>query len=758
MIELEGEPEAVHRVLGRLRTEAPPLAMVERVIPRTIEPTGSRAFEIRSSRVGADSDTLIAPDTAVCADCLAELFDPGDRRYRYPLINCTNCGPRLTIVDGVPYDRARTTMARFVMCEQCEREYRDPANRRFHAQPNACPACGPRVRLVDAGGRDLSVPPGRDPLAGAASLLAGGAILAVKGLGGYHLAADATDQRAVVTLRERKHRERRPLALMVADTAVADSLAAFGPEELALLSSPARPVVLAPRRPEARVAPSIAPAVPELGVLLSYTPLHHLLLADFAATTGRPAVLVMTSGNVSREPIVHDDGDALVRLGPIADAFLTHDRPIRTPVDDSVLRVVCQRADDAAGTRSTRPQMLRRSRGYVPAPLPLPVAARRPLLACGAELKSTFCLARGRHAWPSHHIGDLEEYGTLIAYRRGIDHFERLLELEPQLLAHDLHPRYASTAYAGERTGVELVAVQHHHAHLAACLAEHGHAPGERAVGAIYDGTGYGTDGTVWGGEVLVGGLVGYERVATLAAVPLPGGEAAIREPWRMACSWLHQTFGAEVPVPRALIGSVAERRWRAVAAVATDRSLSPLTTSMGRLFDAVAALCGIAPVASYEGQAAVELSATAVGRSPRPYELPVCAKADGGPRLVLDPVPLIAAIAADLAGGREQGEIAAGFERAVATATANVCALAAADAGLDTVVLSGGVFQNRALLEDTSSALAGNGLRVLTPSRLPCNDGGISYGQAAVAACLDACRGLRPSPDGSGAAEGIEY
>ncbi len=723
LLEVEGRAPAVERFLARLRSDAPPLAAVERVLCDPLEPSGQREFQIVASVARGDPDALITPDTATCPDCLSELRDPGDRRYRYPFINCTNCGPRFTIVRGVPYDRPLTTMAGFRMCADCRREYDDPADRRFHAQPNACPRCGPRLRLVDSGGRALAVPGTSDAIEGAARRLADGLIVALKGLGGFQLACNAADEEAVATLRARKQREDKPFALMVSDAAAAARLVELGDEEHRLLASIERPIVLAPRRPGARVAGAVAPVAPELGVMLPYTPLHDLLLTDFRSAAGDDATLVMTSGNVSDEPIAYADDDALERLGPIADLFLVHDRPIHSRTDDSVVRVV------RVG-RTRRPLPIRRSRGYVPGHLELPVEAGRPLLACGADLKNTFCIARGSRAWVGHHIGDLEHYPTHRAFREGIAHFERLFAVRPRVVAHDLHPGYFSTAYALEREDVELVGVQHHHAHLAACLAEHGlEGP---AVGAIYDGTGYGTDGTVWGGELLVGGLSGFERAGSLRPVRMPGGAAAIREPWRMACAWLTAAFGEPQPLPPRLAGVVDERRWRAMAQVGASEVVSPVTTSMGRLFDAAAALCGVGLVVNYEGQAAVEFEAAAGGARAGAYDLSVV---DGENGVTLDPRETLRAMVADLASGTPVEAVSARFHAAVADGTVRACAAVAARHGLDTVVLSGGVFQNRLLLERAAAALDDAGLRVLTPERLPAGDGGISFGQAAVAA-----------------------
>ncbi|MFN8130363.1 MAG: carbamoyltransferase HypF [Solirubrobacteraceae bacterium] len=727
LVEAEGPPGAVAAFVRALADEAPPLAVVEAVTPEPIPPTGRAGFAIVASAGGAPA-APVTPDAATCADCLREVFDPADRRHRYPFANCTNCGPRFTIVRGVPYDRPNTTMAGFAMCADCQAEYDDPGDRRFHAQPNACPACGPAATLADAAGAPLPLAGGAaDAVAAAAARLRDGGIVAVKGLGGYHLACRAGDETAVAALRARKHREEKPFALMVRDVAAARALAEITGEAEALLRSPAAPIVLVPRRPGAPVAPSVAPRSPDLGLMLPATPLHHLLLAD----AGEP--LVMTSGNVSDEPIAYEDSEARARLGRIADAFLVHDRPIETRVDDSVVRAV-----DAGD--GPRPQLLRRSRGHVPAALALPVPAPLPMLAVGAELKSTFCLAKGGRAWVGHHIGDLENWETLRAFREGIGRFEDLFDVRPEAVAHDLHPGYLSTAEAQAREDLPLIGVQHHHAHLAAVLAEHGEAG--PAVGLIFDGTGHGPDGTVWGGEILAGGLDGFERAGWLAPARLPGGERAIREPWRMACAWLLEAGRLAPEPPPALAADVPPDAWRAVAGLARAGTAAPVTTSMGRLFDAAAALCGVRARVSYEGQAAIEFQALADPGERGAYGLPVggadpAPGPDAGapPGLVLEGGTLIAAVAADVADGAPVPAISARFHAAVAAGSARAAAQAAGARGLDTVVLSGGVFQNALLLRLTAAALREAGLRVLVPELLPPNDGGISFGQAAVAA-----------------------
>ncbi|HEV2918645.1 MAG TPA: carbamoyltransferase HypF, partial [Actinomycetota bacterium] len=553
--------------------EAPPLALVERVTELAVAGRGDREFVVAPSSAGGRRRALIPSDTATCADCLAELADPADRRYRYPFINCTNCGPRFTIVRDLPYDRPATTMAAFAMCADCAREYHDPADRRFHAQPVCCPACGPSLALVDREGR----PAGGGPLAGAAARLRAGSVVAVKGLGGYHLAADAASEPAVAALRARKHREDKPFAVMVADLDGARALGEVGPAEAAMLASPRRPIVLLARRPpkgRAAVAASVAPGNRSLGVMLPYPPLHHLLLA----AVGRP--IVLTSGNVSDEPIAYLDADALERLGGIADWLLVHDRPIHVRADDSVVRAF-----------RGRELPLRRSRGFAPQPLGLPWPFPRHVLACGAELKHTFCLAKGGHAFLSHHIGDLENYETFRSFTEGVGHFRRLFAVSPEVVAHDLHPEYLSTKYALELDGVELEGVQHHHAHVAACLADNGE-PGP-VIGVAFDGLGYGPDGPIWGGELLVADLEGFRRAGHLETVPMPGGAAAIREPWRMAAAWLDTALGGQVAERLDVVGRNLGR-WEQVVALARSGTASPVTSSAGRLFDAVAAILGV--------------------------------------------------------------------------------------------------------------------------------------------------------------------
>ena len=710
-VEVEGPSAAVTEFLRQLERDPPPLARIERVTATAVTPKGTTSFAIAASGPVTESRrTLVSADTATCADCLRELADPDDRRYRYPFINCTNCGPRFTIVRDVPYDRPFTTMARFAMCPACAAEYHDPADRRFHAQPTCCPACGPRLTLRDSAGNPL---PG-DPLTQAAELLKTGQILAVKGLGGYHLAVDAVCQPAAAALRARKQREDKPFAVLAADLAHAGRLAEVDQTAAGLLTSPARPIVLLPRRPDAAVAPATAPGNRSLGVMLPYTPLHHLLVR----AVDRP--IVLTSGNVSDEPIAYRDDDALARLGPIADAFLTHDRAIHIRTDDSVAR-----------TFRGRPMLIRRSRGYVPEPVTAGGGFPRPVLACGAELKNTFCLAKDRHAFVSQHIGDLENAETLRSFTEGIEHFRRLFDIDPQVVAHDLHPEYLSTKYALDLDGVDLHGVQHHHAHIASCLADNG-ADGPvigPVIGIAFDGTGYGTDGTIWGGEFLVAGLAGFERGGHLAPVPMPGGAAAIRQPWRMAAAYL----GPGAPETLDVRRRNAER-WAAVTAMAAKGVNAPLTSSAGRLFDAAAALLGVRDTINYEGQAAIELEQLADPAESGAY--PAAVVADHP--FQIRAADLLTALISDLTDGVRAPVIAARFHHGVAAAIEAGCLLLRERHGLDTVALSGGVFQNMLLLHATVARLEARGFRVLTHSRFPCNDGGISLGQAVIAAARD--------------------
>jgi len=713
-IEIEGPAPRVRDFLVLLEQDAPPLARIDAVRTFVIEPRGGAGFCIAASAPGGHRQALISADSATCADCLAELADPGDRRFGYPFINCTNCGPRFTIVLDVPYDRPLTTMAGFALCAACAAEYHDPADRRFHAQPVCCPACGPRLRLLDAGGGEVPVP---DVVVAAAARLAAGEVLAVKGLGGYHLAVDAGSEPAAAALRARKHREDKPFALMAASLEAARGLCSIDEIAASLLTSRMRPIVLLPRLRGpggTPVAESVAPGTRQLGVMLPYTPLHHLLLRAL----GRP--MVLTSGNTSDEPIAYDDKDALARLAGLADGFLAHDRPIHLRADDSVVRAF-----------RGREMILRRSRGYVPEPVRLRAPLTRPVLGCGAELKNTFCLAKDDRAFVSHHIGDLENYETFRSFTEGIAHFRRLFDVTPQVVAHDLHPEYLSTKYALECEDVELVAVQHHHAHIASCLADNGEEG--PVIGVAFDGTGYGPDGTIWGGEFLIADLAGFSRAGFLAPVPLPGSAAAIRQPWRMAAVYLAAAYPEGPPGSLEVMRRNADR-WGDVLAVARSGVNSPLTSSAGRLFDAAAAVLGVRDAINYEGQAAVELEQLADPLEPTGYSAGI---AEGEQLRVLG-ADLIRAVVDDVRGGVLPEIVAARFHNGVADAIARTCALLRARSGLEVVALSGGVFQNLLLLDRTASRLEADGFRVLVHRQVPPNDGGISLGQVAVAAaCL---------------------
>ncbi len=664
---------------------------------------------IAESRAAAGRRVSIPPDLATCPECLSEVANPVDRRHRYPFTNCTNCGPRFTIARDVPYDRAKTSMARFPMCEDCSREYESPADRRFHAQPNACPACGPQLRLLDRSGAVLVA----DPIATAAVALRQGSILALKGLGGFHLACDATSSAAVGRLRERKRRERKPLAVMAADLGEAERLAVLGDEERRLLMSAERPIVLLERRPGSGLTPELAPGSPLLGLMLPYTPLHHLLLAD----TGRP--LVMTSGNLSDEPMVQDDADALARLGGVADLFLVHDRAIENRCDDSVVRLV-------AG----RPLVLRRARGYVPRGLPLARPLARPVLACGAQLKNTFCLATRDQAWLGPHIGDLDTLESARAYEEAIPRFERFLGIAPEVVAHDLHPDYFSTRYALARPEATKIAVQHHHAHVASAMAEHGLAG--TVIGVAYDGTGCGTDASAWGGEILLAGYESFERVATFRPLALAGGDTAIREVWRLALALLDDAFDGDPPLHRlALFADIPRSRRDVVRRMIAARLHAPAAHGVGRYFDAVGAIVLGRAVSHFEGEVALAWNLAADPGERRSYPFAVEEAAAGRPPQ-LDLRPLTRSAVRDLLEGRSPATISGRFHATLAAATAELVRIAVARAGRVPVVLTGGCFQNARLAEDTSRALAP--LSVHLHREVPAGDGGIALGQALVA------------------------
>jgi hydrogenase maturation protein HypF len=720
LIEVEGDPAKIDALAASLRDDAPPLARVDEVVSALIEPVGTDSgFRIEHSEEHGAPSVPVSVDTAPCSACIREIADPTDRRHRYAFTNCTDCGPRYTIVVSVPYDRPATTMAGFTMCAACQAEYDDPADRRFHAQPNACPICGPQVTWRQPDGTVLLT--GDAAVLAAVDRVLAGEVVAVKGIGGFHLACDATSAAAVGELRRRKARDDKPFAVMVPDVDVARELCALDDAGADALTSPRRPIVLAPRTSATSVADEVAPGLPELGLMLPYSPLHHLLLDG----VGRP--LVMTSGNLSDEPIAHDNADAIERLGPMVGGLLTHDRPIHIRCDDSVAR--------AAGGRI---QVLRRSRGHAPEPLPLPFdTSSTAVLAVGAELKSTVAVTKGRHVVASHHIGDLEHLATYRSFLQAVDHLPRLYGVVPEVVAHDLHPEYLSTKFALE-LGLPTTGVQHHHAHAASCLVEHGRT--EAVLAICFDGVGYGTDGTLWGGELLIADLSGFRRVGHLAPVVMPGGVAAIREPWRMAAAWLGRAVGPDAAADRLQV--VDDR-----AAIVVDlvlRGTGPTTSAVGRLFDAVAAALGGRPHVTFEAQAAIELEAAArtVPRdAARRYPDDLVAITSDDDVVVFDPAPLLAALVADRDAGVATPVLAAAFHEAFGTSVAALAAELAAEHNLDAIALTGGVFQNVRFSDVVESSLAG--FDVLVHGRIPTNDGGISIGQAAIAAWAQ-----RPNPE----------
>ncbi|NLE50677.1 MAG: carbamoyltransferase HypF [Chloroflexi bacterium] len=718
-IEVQGEGSALDEFARAITAEAPPLSRVERVTVRPAQANGAATFEIRHSAAQEGAYQPISPDVAICDECLAEIFDPANRRYRYAFTNCTNCGPRFTIIQDIPYDRPATTMAGFEMCPECRAEYENPLDRRFHAQPNACPVCGPQLALAPSAAHPLvewdDLP--TDPIEAARALLRQGRIVAVKGLGGYHLVCDATNPNAVRLLRERKGRAAKPFAVMAADLDAARRLCDLDEAAERALSVRERPIVLLPWREGSPVAPDVAPGLRELGVMLPYTPLHYLLLepaADF------PLALVMTSGNYSEEPIATSDEDAQARLAPLCDAFLLHNRPIHIRCDDSVVQPVMGKIVP-----------LRRSRGYAPYPVPLPFDAP-PLLATGAEMKNTFCVARDRSAFMSQHIGELGNYDARQSYERSVEHLSRLYRVTPEIIAHDAHPDYAATRYAMTRPEPKI-AVQHHHAHLASCLAEHGIPPGQPVIGVIFDGTGLGPDGAIWGGEVLIGSYDGYQRLAHLRYVPLPGGDAATLRPYRAALAHLWAA-GIAWDADLAPVSALSERE-RPILTQQLARGINaPDTSSMGRLFDAAASLAGVLHEVTYEAQAAIWLEAQADPDERGAYPFDLARGADGAPDQI-DPAPALRALVADRRAGASMPLIAARFHNGVAALIRDCCVLARERTGLSTVALSGGVFQNKLLLTRATTLLAEAGFTTLTHVLVPANDGGLALGQAAIAA-----------------------
>ncbi|HZZ29818.1 MAG TPA: carbamoyltransferase HypF [Pirellulales bacterium] len=729
-IEIEGENAALNKFRLRLEQDAPPLAKIDAVSWRPLAKQYAQRdqrFSIAHSAITGQEAIYFSPDVAVCQDCLAELFDPRNRRFRYPFLNCTNCGPRLTIIQGAPYDRRRTTMAQFEMCAECQTEYDDPNDRRFHAQPTACPKCGPQLELVNSAGNRIET---SDPLATFVSVLQNGQIGALKGLGGYHLVCDARNQEVVCSLRRRKQREEMPLAVMVGSIEAAEKLCFITPEESAFINSPQRPIVLLRRRENtsSSVCEAVAPGNPYLGVMLPYTPLHHLLLRNMGDVP-----LVMTSGNRSHEPIAYQDTDALVRLRTVADIFLRHNRPIHVRCDDSVTRIV---------GHAELP--IRRSRGYAPQPIRLPQPCVAPILAVGGQFKGVFALGRNRQAFLSHHLGDLEDFEASQQFERDIDLYEELFQFAPDLIVHDLHPDYASTRYArrrAQRDHLPTFPVQHHHAHMASCMAENRLT--ESVIGVTFDGTGYGQDeatgeATIWGGEFLVGDYQQFCRAAHLRNVPMPGGDKAIHEPWRMALAYLMDAHCDLSLIENRISSSVVN----ATKTIISRRVNCPLTSSAGRLFDAVASIAGLCDFTTFEGQAAMQLEwhcHKATEENSYPFQV------ESSP-LVIDTRPMIQAVAKDVHDHVDIYRIARRFHATLAAIIIDVCKRIRNSCGYSSVVLSGGVFMNAILTEEVAMRLTDDGFQVYRHRLVPPNDGGLSLGQLAVAAAHQQMPNLQTS------------
>ena len=714
-ITVEGDEESLKNFLTDLEAKAPPLARIEKVEATFHPPKGYTKFEIRESLSQEEKYQLVSPDIATCEDCRREIFSPTDRRYRYPFTNCTNCGPRFTIIEDIPYDRPKTTMRKFQMCPQCQQEYDDPLDRRFHAQPNACPKCGPSLALVNSNGNPVEC---NDAIKAASDLLKAGRILALRGLGGFQLACDATNEEAINLLRNRKRRPSKPLAVMVATLDDIERHCLVSPEERKLLNSPECPIVLLKWQPRSsNISPAVAPNLRYLGIMLPYTPLHHLLLRE----SGLP--LVMTSGNLSEEPIAKDNDEALRRLGGIANYFLLHNRDIFARYDDSVYMV------------EGMPQAIRRARGYAPYPISLPFRSKQ-ILACGAELKNTFCLTKEEHAFLSQHIGDMENEETLEHFENTIELYKKLFRTAPEAIAYDMHPEYLATKYAlqaGAAQGLSLIPVQHHHAHIVSCLVENG-VKGP-VIGIAFDGAGYGTDGTIWGGEFLLADWCSFQRAGHLEYVPLLGGVAAIKKPYRMALSYLYTLLGEDLSLEGLPISKLHPATLSLLQQQLTRRINCPLTSSAGRLFDAVSALAGVREEIDYEAQAAIELEMLA------PDEMgefegksyPFSISEHQGTKVV-KLGELFYAVVQDVKAQVPIPIISLKFHNTVAQMILEMCKLIAGETGITQVALSGGVFQNRLLLRLATAALQREGFSVLTHHLVPCNDGGISLGQAVIA------------------------
>lgn len=745
IIEVEGAEDDVDDFLKNLKSFPPPQAEITHLATSSLPVQNDLQFKILPSITQSQVKTQISPDIATCRDCLKELFESGDRRYLYPFLNCTNCGPRFTIVKNIPYDRDKTTMEKFVMCSPCQEEYEDPLKRRFHAQPNACPECGPEVMLVQGTGYRVQGS-GVEAIKKAIGLLKEGRIVAVKGLGGFHLACDATNDGAVRKLRSSKFREDKPFALMAKDLNTIKEYCEVLPSEEKILYTFRRPIVLLKKvrgsgfrvQGSEKISEIVAPNNKYLGFMLPYTPLHYLLFSQLSTLNPQLSVLVMTSGNLSDEPIAYENEEAVLRLSCIADYFLLHNRDIHTRCDDSVTRIF-----------EGQEMIIRRSRGYVPSPLRVPFIFEKEILACGPHLKNTFALAKGDEVFVSHHIGDLENLETLQAFEKGIEHFKRLFDIEPQIIAHDLHPEYLSTKYARKLSTLNskllAIPVQHHHAHIVSCMADNG-LDNRRVIGVAFDGTGYGQDGNIWGGEFLLADFAGFTRKAHLKYIPLPGGEQAIKEPWRIAATYLYGAYGEKfLELDLDFVARLNKNRWKLLEKMIEKRMNSPLTSSMGRLFDAVSSLVGIRDRINYEGQAAVELEMQTVHNlQPTPHRYKY-----GIEKIkeiyIIDPIPIIKGVVEDLQKKLPVSFISEKFHNTVVGLIVETCVKIRSDFSrnseprtrnceLSEVALSGGVFQNMFLLNRAFDELRDEGFKVYVHSRVPTNDGGISLGQAVIA------------------------
>lgn len=713
LIEVQGSVAAIDSFLAGVRQELPPLADVTNISSKDIATQPDDNFRIIESERRGDGDVHISPDIAICKDCLKELFDPLDRRYRFPFINCTNCGPRLTIIKSIPYDRINTSMACFPLCPQCQAEYENPADRRFHAEPNACPLCGPQIQLLDATGNKVNTD---EPIKTAIGLLKEGKVLAIKGLGGFHLSVDAGNDEAVRRLRSRKFREEKPMAIMVKNLENAKRFANVNEEEEKLLSSPQRPIVLLKKKKGATISEQVAPGVPNLGVMLPYTPLHYLLLEkDFDA-------LVMTSANQIDEPICISNREALTRLKEIADSFLVHNRDILVRCDDSISMF--------AGGKQ---QLLRRSRGFVPKPIVLKDSFPD-VLALGPQLKATQCIVKGNFAFLSPHIGDMETPQARDFFQESLTLMKKITESNPEVIACDYHPAYYSTKVAAELTGVRVVRVQHHHAHIVSCMAEN-QISGD-VIGLAMDGTGYGLDGNAWGGEFLVANETEFKRLGHLQYFVLPGGEKAIHEPWRIAASLLALAYGQSWPDIAAQLGILPPGfNSKVLDKIIENKINSPLSSGLGRLFDGVAAIIGLRKTVSFEGQAAMELEGQSDGKAAEPFPFEI--SADGENCFILDISSTIRAIVNNLLAGKSKNEISSSFHRTLAVAFAAMCERIRKKTDINMVFLSGGCFQNKILLEDSITQLENVGFVVYHHKQIPTNDGGIALGQAVIAGAI---------------------